>query len=92
MANENKNVVYLVKQTQYDIGCSDIGDCYVGTTIYVCSDEQEATRRARKLNEQYGSGCIFTEDWDFDEIDYDDMCDDLHYYEVEEIVVDEPMA
>ena len=67
MVNENKQVVYLVKQTQYDIDCSDIGDCYVGTTIYVCSDEQEATRRARKLNKQYGSGCIFTDDWDFDE-------------------------
>lgn len=78
--------LYLVKQTQPD-------ENYQETTIYVCSDKEEATRRARKLNKLYGQGCIFSEDGDFEEVDYEDSyVEGVHYYEVEAIQLDKPMA
>ena len=84
--------VYLVRQTQNDI-CSTWDDSYKNETIYVCSTREEANRRARELNKEYGKGCIFNEDWDFEEIDYESAdCDDIHYYDVESMKIDAPFA
>ena len=78
--------IYLVKQTQPSAD-------YHQMTIYVCSDEEGATNKARELNREYGEGCKFSEDFDFEEIDYDNYCyDDVHYYEVEAMQLDKPMA
>lgn len=84
--------VYLVRQTQNNIdACMD--DIYKNETIYVCSNKDEAIRRARELNKEYGKGCVFNDEWDFEEIDYDDVAyDDLHYYDVETMTVDAPFA
>lgn len=84
--------VYLVRQTQNEIGAM-MDDIYKNETIYVCSTKKEATRRARELNKEYGTGCVFDKNMDFVEIDYDDcFCEDIHYYDVEEMTVDKPMA
>lgn len=83
----DKKYVYLVKQTQPD-------DEYQSTTIYVCTDKNEAIRRARILNKEYGTTdiCDFDENWDFECVK--DDCEFCYacYYEVEAIQLDEPMA
>lgn len=84
--------VYMVRQTQNEAG-SMWDESYKNETIYICSTEEEAQRRARELNKMYGHGCIFSEDWDFEEIDYEDTYDEgVHYYDVEAMRIDKPMA
>lgn len=84
--------VWLVNQTQNEAG-SLWDESYKNETIYVCSTKEEAVRRARELNKEYGHGCIFTEDKDFVEIDYEDTYDEgVHYYTVECMTIDKPMA
>lgn len=57
------------------------------------TDEDEAKERARELNKEYGEGCKFSEDYDFEEVDWDNYCyDDVHYYDVEEMLINKPMA
>lgn len=78
--------VYLVRQTQPSAD-------YHQQTIYVLTDEDEAKERARELNKEYGEGCKFSEDYDFEEVDWDNYCyDDVHYYDVEEMLINKPMA
>ena len=74
----NIDYVYLVRQTQTT-------ENFFNTTIYVCTDEDEAIRRARELNKTYGSGCEFDDDWEMIEI----TDDDYHYYDVEPIKLNE---
>ena len=75
-----KQVVYVVRQTQT---CEN----FYKTAIYVCSTEEEATRRARLLNQTYGSNCKFSEDWDYEDID--EGAEDYHFYDVEAFQLDE---
>jgi hypothetical protein len=73
--------VYLVRQTQPE-------EDYRNTTIYVFTDKRDATKEARKLNKEYGQGCIFNDKGDFVEVDYEDSyVDGVHYYDVEEIII-----
>lgn len=77
-------IVYLVKQTQPS---SD----YVDKTIYVCSTKKRAQDYARQLNKEYGYGVKFNKDYDF--IDVDDSLDYVqHYYTVEAMKIDKPLA
>lgn len=87
--NEVKTKVFLVKQTQYSIDdlCEDD---YLRQTIYVCSTREKAEQYAKKLNKEYGDGAVFDDDNLFVEEDYDS--DFHHYYDVECMVVDEPLA
>ena len=75
-----KQVVYVVRQTQT---CEN----FYHTAIYVCSTEEEATRRARLLNQTYGSNCKFSEDWDYEDIE--EGAEDYHFYDVEAFQLDE---
>jgi hypothetical protein len=75
--------VYLVLQT-------DPEDGYDHQTIYVLTDVKEAYRRARDLNKRYGKGCVFDDDWDF--IEYEMGNEEAHYYEVEEIKINDSYA
>lgn len=75
-----KQVVYVVRQTQT---CENFYD----TAIYVCSTEKEATRRARLLNQTYGSNCKFSDEWDYEDIE--EGAEDYHYYDVEAFPLDE---
>lgn len=87
MAEKNQ-MIWIVTQTQPDEG-------YHETAIYACSTEEKATEYARKLNKEYGAGCIFDENWDFEEVDYDGGYDEengVSYYEVQPLKVDEPLA
>lgn len=78
--------VYLVRQTQPS---SD----YYQKTIYACTEKEDAIDRARELNKQYGKGCIFTEDYDFNGVDWEHIAEDCyHYYDVEVLKLDEPFA
>lgn len=78
--------VYLVRQTQPD-------EDYRNTTIYVFTDKQDAVKEARKLNKEYGMGCIFSDKGDFIEVDYDDSyVEGVHYYDVEEIILNPKIA
>lgn len=78
-------IVYLVRQTQPI-------DYYDEKTIYVCSTKERAQEYCRKLNKEYGYGVKFDEDWDFvgfdDEYDYDQQ----HYYDWEQVEVDEDLV
>ncbi len=78
--------VYMVRQTQNEPEAM-LDDIYKNETIYVCSTKEEAQRRARELNKMYGHGCIFSDDGDFEEID-----SGVHYYDVEAMRIDKPMA
>lgn len=89
LENEVKTKVFLVKQTQYSI--DDLRqDDYLRQTIYVCSTREKAEQYAKKLNKEYGDGAVFDDDNLFVEEDYDS--DFHHYYDVECMVVDEPLA
>lgn len=79
--------VYLVKQTQPSSE-------YYEKTIYVCTDKDEAYRRARELNKDYGNtdSCVFDLDWDFVEMRRDACFECTHYYEVEAIRLNEAFA
>lgn len=65
--------VYLVRQTQPI-------DYYDQKTIAVFDNFKQARDLARFLNEEYGCGCAFNDDWDFVELG---DCDNLHYYDVD---------
>lgn len=74
--------VYLVKQTQ------EI-DNYVDKTIYVCSTKERAMEYCQRLNQEYGCGCDFDENWNLIQVlDYDNC----HYYDWESLEIDEPLA
>lgn len=75
--------IYAVNQTQ----CYEEYE-YKDKTIHLCSTMEEAQRRARLLNREYGEGCEFSEDGDY--IDTTDW-DCFHYYDVEAFQVDEPL-
>lgn len=75
--------VYLVRQTQTN-------ENYCEKTIYVCSTKERAVEYARKLNKQYGYGVKFDEQNDF--VDFLEDSYDLHYYDIETMVVDEELA
>lgn len=81
----NKKYVYLVRQTQPV-------DYYEQKTIYVCSTKERAQEYARKLNLEYGDGCEFTKQGDFirqkDYVDYENV----HYYDIQELELDEPFV
>lgn len=68
------NKVWQVKQTQRD-------EMYDNTTIYITEDYNEAEECARRLNKQYGRGCMFTPQGDF-EYEVADS-EYTHYYKVE---------
>lgn len=78
-------IVYLVRQTQPR-------EYYETRTIYVCSTKERARDYARKLNKQYGYGVKFNQNYDF--IDFDEKYDydSQHYYDIETIEVDKPLA
>lgn len=87
--NKVKTKVFLVKQTQYSIDdlCQDD---YLRQTIYVCSTREKAEQYAKKLNKEYGDGAVFDDDNLF--VEEDCHSDFHHYYDVECMVVDEPLA
>lgn len=73
--------VYLVNETKQIIGEED--SMMKNETIYVFTDREQATEEARKLNKLYGKSCIFSEEGDFEEVDYDECYENgLHYFEV----------
>lgn len=84
MSNTNK-LLYMVRQTQPGAG-------YDKFTIYIYTNEEDANRVARQLNQKYGANCEFTEEYDFiaenDDIDYDE----IHYYDVEAIELNQELA
>lgn len=79
---ENKKYIYLVRQTQPI-------DYYDQKTIAVFDNFEMARDLARKLNKEYGCGCVFDDDWDFVELD---DADNLHYYDVDEQELNPDMA
>lgn len=84
ISNEDKlTTVFTVDQTQPTEG-------YDNQTIYVTSTRKEAERRCRELNKEYGYGCIFSKEGDFEDIK--EEADSYHYYTVGSFYVDEPMA
>lgn len=82
-------VVWLVKQTQYHIDDLNSDD-YLRQTIYVCSTKEKAEQYAKELNKEYGAGAVFDDNNLFVDLDYDS--DYHHYYDVECMEVDEPLA
>ena len=73
--------LYLVNETKHIIG--EEQDMMDNETIYVFTDRKRAVEEARGLNKSYGKSCIFSEEWDFEAVDYDECyTDDLHYFEV----------
>jgi hypothetical protein len=75
--------VYLVRQTQTEAD-------YYNYTVYVVSDYDEAVRRAKLLNEHYADNVVLDEDGLFVEVK--DYSEDYHYYDIQEMIVDTPMA
>lgn len=67
-----KEIVYLVRQTQPNAD-------YFRETIAVFTKKADALALARGLNQEYGSGCAFNNNWDFIELG---TCEDLQYYDV----------
>lgn len=76
--------VYLVKQTQPS--CD-----YDNQTIYVCSTLEKANEYAQRLNKKFGANCQFDEDWNFIDVDDSYYWDDVHFYSVESMKVDEDL-
>lgn len=71
------NGVWLVRQTQPS-------EDYYQRTIAVYDKKEDAERIARRLNKTYGNKCIFDEDWDFVEIDWNHTDEyGYHYYDIE---------
>ena len=80
--------VYMVRKTQNEAG-SLWDESYKNETVYVYSTKEEAIHKARELNKLYGHGCIFSDDGDFEEIDYEDTYDEgVHYYDIEAIKIE----
>lgn len=76
--------IFLVRQTQPSAD-------YFHETIHVFTDEEDARDKARELNKEYGSGCKFTDEGDFEWV-LDDSTreyeqDDIHYYDVEKMKI-----
>lgn len=65
--------VWLVRQTEPE-------NDFQNETIGVFTDEQTAINLARKLNQKYGENCVFDNNWDFVEFNYDG---DPIYYDVD---------
>lgn len=77
----NQIKVYLVNETKQIIGEAD--SMMKNETIYVFTDREQAIEEARGLNKLYGKSCIFSEEGDFEAVDYDECyTNDLHYFEV----------
>ena len=57
--------------------------------LYACSSFEKAQNKARKLNKEYGQGCVFDENWDF--VEYNCRAEP-HYYGVSRLKLDEPLA
>ena len=74
----NKKMLYTVNQTQPEAEYQD-------TTIAIFSNKQDAISLARKLNQEYGSGCVFNDVWDF--VEYN-MQDNPHFYTVDCVELD----
>jgi len=73
--------IYLVNETKQIIGEED--NMMKNETIYVFADRERALEEARGLNKMYGKSCIFSEEGDFESVDYDECyTNDLHYFEV----------
>lgn len=73
--------VYLVNETKQIIGEED--SMMKNETIYMFTDREQAIEEARGLNKLYGKSCIFSEEGDFEAVDYDECyTNDLHYFEV----------
>lgn len=83
--NNTNELLYMVRQTQPSA-------CYDKTTIYIYTNEEDANRVARRLNKKYGANCEFTEEYDFiaenDNVDPDE----IHYYDVEAIKLNQELA
>lgn len=73
--------LYLVNETKHIIG--EEQDMMDNETVFIYSNKADATDKARELNKKVGKSCIFTDEGDFEEVDYDECyTDDLHYFEV----------
>lgn len=74
------NKVYVVKQYQPSEG-------YNGEPIYIYEDEESAKQCTRNLNKTYSTGCIISNEGDFENyISLDD--DSYHYYDYESMNID----
>ncbi len=82
---DTNEVLYMVRQTQPCAG-------YDNFTIYIYTDEEDANRVARQLNQKYGANCEFTEEYDFIAENDDVDPDEIHYYDVEAITLNEELA
>lgn len=80
-----KEFVYLVRQTQPSAD-------YIKTTLYVYTDKEKAYKVARALNKEYGENCHFTKEYDFIDVKYDVYFDDVHYYDVQAMKLNEELA
>lgn len=90
--DENGNIfpieaIYLVKQTQPCAG-------YFDKTIYVYTDEDDAKDTCRKLNKEYGNKdvCKFNSKGDFIDMKHVNRYAEAHYYDVEEMLLNEEYA
>lgn len=77
--------VWLVKQTQPSAD-------YIARTIYICSTQERAMEYARRLNKRWGANCHFDENWDFVDVDNTYYFDDVHFYNVESMPIDEDLV
>lgn len=80
-----KEFVYLVRQTQPSAD-------YIKTTLYVYTDKEKAYKVARALNKEYGENCNFTKEYDFIDVKDDVYFDDVHYYDVQAMKLNEELA
>lgn len=72
--------LYLVNETKCVIDDTEQRN---NETVFIYSNKEDAVNKARELNKKEGSSCIFSDEWDFEEVDYDECYeDDLHYFEV----------
>ena len=83
--NDINKLLYMVRQTQ---PCA----CYDKTTIYIYTDREDANRVARQLNKEYGANCEFTEEYDFIAENDDVDPNEIHYYDVKAIKLNEELA
>lgn len=68
--------VFVVRQTQPS-------DYYQEKTIAVFDNKEQAEKLSRALNQEYGHGVKFDENWDFVDFDESYDYDDQHYYDWE---------
>lgn len=84
-AKKDKQVVYLVCQTQP-------AEKYIHTTIYVLSDYRAACLYCQKLNRQFAQNVDLDEQGNFISVKDGALYDDIHYYRVRTMVVDENLV